>query len=651
MAVLQELKPASANKVNRPRKRRLAAASLVLLLALIVAALVGWRLYSTVTAAIAESDLARTQLLSGAHVLKTAGLGMSKQETLQAAADFKAAEGHFSHVHHVFSQSWLIGALGALPLAGTQVKAATDLSDIGIHASRSGELFVGMIADAAEQGPAAKEGNAAAPGEKVLSILNALDPRLDRLGTELDAIARDRKQIPSRGLLRQLATAVKQFDSKLDLATVKTGLTTLRADEPALRELLGAAGKRSYLVLQQDPAELRATGGFIGSVGFLSFDHGKMAPFVPVDSYSIDWNTNGQSLLGPPGTITHVDAPAPLQQAFPLPSWELRDSNWSPDFPTAAQKAEFFLQKERGIGVDGVIAIDPYFIASLLNIVGPVTVPETGDVVNATNFFLTTLKQVQLNKVTSHKSFLSQAAKAILPKVLTMPTSQWPAALQALASGCEGRSLQAYFHDAGLQRLISQYRCTGEVLPLAGDGVMINASNLGANKDDFWLSRSYALEIAMNSDGSARHTLRLHYFGLTHQDVRLTQYLPYAAWLRIYLPPSSQIVSIAGAKLDPASDLNRSVVQGWFHVDFNSATDITVVYDVGAASMRAQHGRVDFFWQKQAGRPKDEISVNFVPPPGGTVRAIHVGSNPMTGVTAKSDLAVDRQFAFDFSPS
>jgi hypothetical protein len=114
------------------------------------------------------------------------------------------------------------------------------------------------------------------------------------------------------------------------------------------------------------------------------------------------------------------------------------------------------------------------------------------------------------------------------------------------------------------------------------------------------------------------------------------------------LPPSSAIVSIAGAKLDPANDLNRSVIQGWFHVDFNSTTDITVVYDVGAAAMRAQHGRVDFTWQKQAGRPKDEISVTFIPPPGGKVRGIHVGSDSKTGDSAKSDLAVDRQFIFDY---
>ena len=84
---MPQFKAASSRRVNRARKRRLALTSLGLLLVLIVAAaVVGWQLYSAVRAATAEADLARAQLLSGAHVLKTAGLGMSAQETAQAAA-------------------------------------------------------------------------------------------------------------------------------------------------------------------------------------------------------------------------------------------------------------------------------------------------------------------------------------------------------------------------------------------------------------------------------------------------------------------------------------------------------------------------------------------------------------------------------------
>lgn len=630
-----------------------------MLLLVVIAATVGLKLRSTLTATVAETDQARNQLLAGAHLLKTSGLGLTKEEAAQATADFSGAEAHFTHVHQSLTGSRLIGVFGGLPFSSPQVKAATDLSEIGIHASRSGQILVGVIASALPPAPA--KATAISPSEKALSILAALDPKLPELTAELNQIAAIRARIPSKGLLPQLSNAVAQFDKKLDLATIQTAITTLRADEAALRGLLGADGARSYLVLNQDPAELRATGGFIGSVGFLNFDKGKMAPFVPVDIYSIDWNSLGQSWLGPPGTKTHVDLPPPIREAFPtVASLELRDSNWSPDFPTSAKQAESLLEKETRLQghvqqVHGVIALDPYFIASLLKITGPVTVPETGQEVRADNFFATTLLNVQLNQTTTHKSFLSQAAKAILPKVLALPASRYPELLQAVGAGCEDRSLQAYFDDAAVEKLVADHHCSGAVLPLTGDGAMVVVSNLGGNKDDFYLNRNYALDIAMNADGSARHTLRVHFYGLTHVHPLLTAYLPYQGWLRVLLPPSSRVVSTAGATLgpvaanaDPDAIPDRTVLHGWFKVDFNGTTDITIVYDVSAADLKVRNDQLHFLWQKQAGRPLDAITVAFTPPPGSNLRGVQGGTVQYGMVT--TDLSVDRELIFDYRP-
>jgi hypothetical protein len=414
--------------------------------------------------------------------------------------------------------------------------------------------------------------------------------------------------------------------------------------------MLGVAGAKSFLVMQQDPAELRATGGFIGSVGFLNFDKGKMAPFNPMNSYDLDLR-NGVSVLGPPGTASHVDLPAPIHEAFPLvPSWELRDSNWSPDFPTAAREAESLLNRETGRRVDGVIAIDPYFIQKLLAVIGPTKVAETGDVVDQSNFFAKTITRVELDPSGNGKSFLSFAAKAIFARLEVSPQAQWLSLLQAVQSGCDDKSIQAYFDDPALENFV-RGTCAGQVVSPNQDGIMIVESNLGGNKDDFWLKRKYAVKIEMRSDGSARHTLNLHYFGLTRQDVRLTEYLPYRGWLRVYLPASSTTVSIAGAKLDPAKDLNRAVVQGWFNVDFNKMTDITIAYDVGAPTLAAQNGQLELYWQKQAGRPADTITVDFTPAPGSKLDAIHVGTDPTRGRSVESNLSVDRRFTFRFGPS
>ena len=66
----------------------------------------------------------------------------------------------------------------------------------------------------------------------------------------------------------QLTAALKTIDRQLPtLLRVCTGLTLAPG-------LLGYPHSRSYFLAYQDPEELRATGGFIGSVGLVSLHHG-----------------------------------------------------------------------------------------------------------------------------------------------------------------------------------------------------------------------------------------------------------------------------------------------------------------------------------------------------------------------------------------
>jgi hypothetical protein len=488
---------------------------------------------------------------------------------------------------------------------------------------------------------ATKEG----PGQKLLITMEALDPKLADMSLELDRAAADRQAVPSKGLVPQLSSAVAQLDAKVDLRSVRDGLTTLRAIEPAIRELLGESGARSYLVLQQDPAELRATGGFIGSVGYLSFDKGKMAPFQPEDVYAIDRGPTGFYGFGQ--NSTQVPAPAPLVTTFHLNSWALRDSNWSPDFPTSARQAEFFLQKEAGKKVDGVIAIDPYFIQRLLAVLGPVTVPETGDVVDEKNFFSTTLNRVELNQGPGHKSFLTYAARVIFPKLLGMPSNKWPALLDALRWGCDARSLQAYLHDAGAEAFVDRFGCGGEVKPSDGDGLMVIDSNVGGNKDDFWLKRTFSLRVSMNGNGSAHHTLHLHYYGLTPHGF-LTAQWGYTGWLRIYLPTSSVLTGFNGAEFSQSTELDHRQLAGWLYVQFSHTTDVTIDYDVPSGTMRSSDGQLHLIWQKQPGRQADPISVELVPPAGWNLQSARLGPSRVNDGPVATDLATDREFIFKY---
>jgi hypothetical protein len=602
---------------------------------------------SVLAEASSEATKGQSDLSAAAQVLKGDAFGLSVAQADEAAADFRRAEQRFTRARTLLTQTRAIRLLRLVPVAGEQINAAADLTDMGIHVSRMGGLLVQVVeAPLADQPSGTNTG--LDPGQRVLALLQALDPKLGQVESELQQVTADRQRIHPAGLLPELAQAVAAFDSKLNGRTIENSLASLRADEAGLRQLLGGSGPRTYLILDQDPAELRATGGFIGTIAFLSFDHGKMAPFDTQDIDRIDETPNGAFVLGGPGTPTHVEPPYPLEYTLRIPSWELRDANWSPDFPTASREAEFLLDREAAKKVDGVIAIDPYFIERLLAIIGPIKIPQTGDVLDQNNFYAVTLNRVELNLSQDRKNFVSSAAKEILTRVLELPPSKWYELLQAMQWGCDARSLQAYFHDGAAQDLSDRHHCSGEVQSPPGDALMIVESNVGGQKDDFWMKRRFTLNVTINPDASSRHTLRLHYDGLSDHGFLLTGRWGYTGWLRVYLPPSTSVVSVTGAQLSPTTDLGHLVLQGWFYVQFDHSTDVTIIYDENATVTSGSQHRFVLSWQKQAGRLADPISVDIKLPAGLKLQSATMGSRKMPDGPIASDLAVDREFVFEY---
>ncbi len=635
---------ARRSRYSPPARRGPLRLAAVIALAITVALAIG--LAIRIRSISDEVTAARNELLEGARVLQAGGLTLSRQEAVVAGSDFEKAEARFSHAHGALTNDPVIRLVGIVPGVHRQLAAATELTDMGTHLAHSGTLAIQVIdvlLAEDEVGPGAAH---KPPGERLIAVLRALDPRMNAIVSDLNAVKEDRRRIPFAGLLPQLSNAVSQMDNKFPV--VDQGLHTLQAIEPGLYKLLGTDGRHSYLVLQQDPAELRATGGFIGSVGFLTFDRGKMSPYEPHDVYDIDHPANG-NVLGGFGDPKYVPPPAPLDRFIHPSSWELRDANWSPDFPTSAQQAEFLYTRESGRKVDGVIAIDPLLIARILSVVGPVQVPETGDTVTAANFYEKTLLRVQLHTGPgARKSFLSYAAKPILERLFALPTRQLLPLLQSMERACGTKSLQAYFADPAIEGLVEHFNCTGRVKPWAADGLMIVDSNLDGNKDDFWVKRDFSLKIAIHSDGIARHTLHLHY-GSYPRIVNVTG--PYIGWLRVYLPVSSTVVSVDGASLRPADDLGRRVMQGWIQWMYQASEDVTIVYDVDAPAVYSSAHWLSLYWQKQAGREADPIKLQVVLPAGWRILRAQVGSTSVSGNAAKTDLSVDRDFQFWYQPS
>ena len=269
-----------------------------------------------------------------------------------------------------------------------------------------------------------------------------------------------------------------------------------------LPAILGWDAPRRYLVLTQNPAELRPTGGFIGSYGIIAFDKGRITERTFQDVFLLDL----------PWDFPFIKPPTELANYLlgPKQPWQLADANWSPDFPTSARDALRLYTNESGdTRIDGVLGITTYTIDELLKVTGPITVPEYGVTIASGE---TTLKTLQLTRAAkpgeNRKAFLSAFADRLFASLLGLPPRQWADVLGQADRFRSQRLLLAWFKNADDEAVATRNGFDGAVRQDPGDYVYPVDSNVApASKLNAIATRSLRLDVAIDPVGNARNTL------------------------------------------------------------------------------------------------------------------------------------------------
>ena len=103
------------------------------------------------------------------------------------------------------------------------------------------------------------------------------------------------------------------------------------------------SGNRRIIVVSQDGAELRPTGGWAGSFGIVNTGPSG----VQLESY--------QDVFVLPNPRVRVAMP---QGALQSKNFNFRNANWWIDFPTSAQTMLAFWLEAKQAPVDGIVVID-----------------------------------------------------------------------------------------------------------------------------------------------------------------------------------------------------------------------------------------------------------------------------------------------------
>ncbi|MBA8801858.1 hypothetical protein FB382_000149 [Nocardioides ginsengisegetis] len=209
----------------------------------------------------------------------------------------------------------------------------------------------------------------------------------------------------SSGFTAAVAGPYRQLVSQVDSAA--SALDSVSRALDVLPGMLGQDGPRHYLLVVQNNAEIRATGGLPGSVTLLEAQDGKVRLTRQVAGSAF-----GQ-------TATPVLPLTPAEQAIygPQLGTYFLDANFTPDFPRTAALMKARWEQAFPGAVDGVLSLDPVALSYLLEATGPVAVG--GVSLNADNAVDQLLHQVYLrfSDPADQDLFFRQVARAVFSRV------------------------------------------------------------------------------------------------------------------------------------------------------------------------------------------------------------------------------------------
>ncbi len=257
---------------------------------------------------------------------------------------------------------------------------------------------------------------------------------------------------------------------------------------PFVDQLDNLLAHKTYLVLLQNNRELRPSGGFMGSYAKLSFTPSGLASFEVQDIYVPDGQIAG-----------HVDPPLPLQQAFGQGGWQLRDSNWDPDFTVAAQQIAWFLA-QGGEKVDGLVAVNLTLVNNLLQVLGEIKTTDYQQV-SAQTFYDLAQKYAEVDFFpgsTQKRDFLGAVGNALVSRIMTSSPVEKLKLGQVVWRQLKQGEVLVWFKDKSLEETVRQRHWDGGLGEPTGDYLYIVETNLGANKANCCVTR----EVSQDVNGS-----------------------------------------------------------------------------------------------------------------------------------------------------
>ncbi len=480
-----------------------------------------------------------------------------------------------------------------IPFLGRNIGAVQTVSEVLDTATRINAPIALQLSQALNDG-AFRPSN----GQINVAAVERLTPDVRRAATSIDQAGRDLDEIRTSQLIFPFNDLVADLQVQVGDARSAANATATAFD--LLPAMLGKDGPRNYLLMIQNPAELRSSGGLPGSLAILRAEGGRL---------TMGWQ-------GSAGDINPFSSPVvrlakdTTQQYGANMAADFRDINFTPDFAETAQIARVMVKRKLDVEVDGVLSVDPIALGYLMQGTGPVVVAD-GVSLTASSVAPTLLNQVyrRIQNPVQQDDFFEGAARRIFDAVMGGQGDQQKA-VKGLATGANEHRVLLWSADPGEQDRLNGTAVGGV---LAGDtgshpqvGMYINDSVAG--KMDYYLKyrtavsavvcrqkgaqdlqASIALESTMPSDFKKLGPYVLGRGGFARQGM-------IAFNLRIYAPAGGEItgLKVNGETRSITADLHRGRQVAFLPVSLKPGEESLITADIRTAAGQDGDGVFNF---------------------------------------------------------
>lgn len=360
-----------------------------------------------------------------------------------------------------------------------------------------------------------------------------------------------------------------------------------------------------YLILFQNNTEMRATGGFIGSFAVIETNKGILKDYYfETNIHKLDDPFAKTNPIKPPGALANL-----------VSYWVMEDANWAIDYPTAAQQVAWFYEQEGGQPVDGVVAVNATVMNDLLEIIGPIQMPEYGMTLTADNFLELVQYEVEegyfTNPVNKEINEPKTILKDMIPKLITRLAEKryYSQITDLVKKELQEKQILFYFYDDNKEKIVRENNWAGEVKQFAGDYLYVNNSNLAANKSSLNVKEDLKLNVSISDQDTVINNLtitRTHTGDGQWPDGENKNYL------RVLVPYGAKLIS---AKLDEVGYLEEIKVEKeagktafgfYMNTQPRSSRILTLTYEL---PMKMDKNNYALYVQKQPGNLGDDLQV------------------------------------------